>query len=161
MVVCTDQNGISLTNLKVPLNKAGDSRERTRKYGFDYCFDSTDSESENYADQAKIYETLGKSLLNDIFTGYNSCLLTYGQSASGKTYTIMGTEVYKLLRNIYLTNFLTTILFFFSQNDPGLTPRLCKGIFARINEEKLKENIFHVSIRCLHIYIRTYMCVHV
>ncbi|KAL2728148.1 kinesin-related protein 4-like isoform X2 [Vespula maculifrons] len=129
VVVCTDQNGISLTNLKVPLNKAGDSRERTRKYGFDYCFDSTDSESENYADQAKIYETLGKSLLNDIFTGYNSCLLTYGQSASGKTYTIMGTE-----------------------NDPGLTPRLCKGIFARINEEKLKENIFHVSISYLEIY---------
>ncbi|XP_046817303.1 kinesin-related protein 4-like isoform X2 [Vespa crabro] len=129
VVICTDQNGISLTNLKVPLNKAGDSRERTRKYDFDYCFDSTDPESENYANQEKIYDTLGKSVLNDIFAGYNSCLLTYGQSASGKTYTIMGTE-----------------------NDPGLTPRLCKGIFARIREEKLKENIFHVSISYLEIY---------
>ncbi|KAI4479672.1 hypothetical protein M0802_014362, partial [Mischocyttarus mexicanus] len=103
VIACnTDRNLISLTNLKVSLNKAGDSRERTRKYGFDYCFDSTDPESENYADQGKIYDTLGKIVLNNIFSGYNSCLLAYGQSASGKTYTIMGTE-----------------------NDPGLTPRLC------------------------------------
>ncbi|KAK2584229.1 hypothetical protein KPH14_006644 [Odynerus spinipes] len=129
VVVYTEQNRISLTNLKVPRNKAGDSRERTRKYGFDYCFDSSDPRSENYADQAKIYEILGRSPLDHLFTGYNSCLLAYGQSASGKTYTMMGTE-----------------------EEPGLTPRLCQGIFARIDEEKRKENIFRVSVSYLEIY---------
>ncbi|XP_076291825.1 uncharacterized protein LOC143214525 [Lasioglossum baleicum] len=59
VVVHTDSNGISLTNLKVSSSKAGDSRERTRRYGFDYCFDSSNSEAENFADQERIYETLG------------------------------------------------------------------------------------------------------
>lgn len=93
MVVRSDVNEISLTNLKVSSSKAGDSRERTRKYGFNYCFDSSDPEAENFMDQASIYKTLGHTVLDAVFSGYTSCLVAYGQSASGKTYTMMGTKV--------------------------------------------------------------------
>lgn len=93
VVVHTESNGISLTNVKVSSSKAGDSRERTRKYGFDYCFDSSNPEAQGFADQARIYQTLGQTVLDALFTGYNSCLVAYGQSASGKTYTVMGTKV--------------------------------------------------------------------
>lgn len=93
MVVHTESNEISLTNLKVSSSKAGDSRERIRKYGFDYCFDSSNPVAQNFADQATIYQTLGRTVLDNVFTGYNSCLVAYGQSASGKTYTMMGTKV--------------------------------------------------------------------
>lgn len=93
MVVHTESNGISLTNVKVSSSKAGDSRERTRKYGFDYCFDSSNPEAQSFADQARIYQTLGQTVLDALFAGYNSCLVAYGQSASGKTYTVMGTKV--------------------------------------------------------------------
>lgn len=93
VVVHTESNGISLTNVKVSSSKAGDSRERTRKYGFDYCFDSSNPEAQSFADQARIYQTLGQTVLDALFTGYNSCLVAYGQSASGKTYTVMGTKV--------------------------------------------------------------------
>ena len=93
LVVKTQTNEVSLTNLKVSSWKTGDSRERTKTYGFDFCFDSSNPDSENYATQAKIYETLGESVLNSLFSGYNACLVAYGQSASGKTYTMMGTKV--------------------------------------------------------------------
>ncbi|KAK1118308.1 hypothetical protein K0M31_015013 [Melipona bicolor] len=124
VVVRTDSNEISLTNLKVSSSKAGDSRERTRKYGFDYCFDSSNPETQSFADQATIYQTLGQTVLDAVFTGYNSCLVAYGQSASGKTYTMMGTK-----------------------EDPGLTPRLCQGIFARIEDERRNERSYSVSVR--------------
>lgn len=93
VVVHTESNEISLTNLKVSSSKAGDSRERIRKYGFDYCFDSSNPVAQNFADQTTIYQTLGRTVLDNVFTGYNSCLVAYGQSASGKTYTMMGTKV--------------------------------------------------------------------
>lgn len=93
VVVRAEPNEVALTNLKVSSSKAGDSRERTRRYGFDYCFDSSDPEARNYADQATIYGTLGQSILDAMFAGYNGCLVAYGQSASGKTYTMMGTKV--------------------------------------------------------------------
>ncbi|XP_076283132.1 uncharacterized protein LOC143210285 isoform X2 [Lasioglossum baleicum] len=129
VVVHTDSNGISLTNLKVSSSKAGDSRERTRRYGFDYCFDSSNSDAENFADQERIYETLGQTVLEAVLSGYNSCLVAYGQSASGKTYTMMGTK-----------------------EDPGLTPRLCEGLFARIEEDRKNQKNCSVSVSYLEIY---------
>ncbi|XP_026671075.1 centromere-associated protein E-like isoform X1 [Ceratina calcarata] len=126
VVVRTNSNEISLTNLKVSSSKAGDSRERTRKYGFDYCFDSSKPQAENFADQAKIYQTLGEPVLDAVFSGYNACLVAYGQSASGKTYTMMGTK-----------------------EDPGLTPRLCEGLFARIEQQN---ESYRVSVSYLEIY---------
>ncbi|XP_043484710.1 kinesin-like protein KIF16B [Leptopilina heterotoma] len=129
IVVRAQSNEISLTNLKVSSWKTGDSRERIKTYGFDYCFDSSNSETENYATQAKIYETLGESVLDSVFTGYNACLVAYGQSSTGKTYTMMG-----------------------SKDDPGLTPRLCKGIFTRITQEEDNAKTYQVFVSYLEIY---------
>ncbi|XP_011149390.2 uncharacterized protein LOC105189157 [Harpegnathos saltator] len=129
VVVRAESSAISLTNLKVSSSKAGDSRERTRKYGFDYCFDSSDPEAKNYATQATIYQTLGQSILDAMFSGYNCCLVAYGQSASGKTYTMMGTK-----------------------EDPGLIPRLCEGLFSRVEQEDGRERIYRVTISYLEIY---------
>ncbi|CAK9813424.1 Kinesin-like protein KIF16B [Anthophora quadrimaculata] len=129
VVVRADSTGISLTNLKVSSSKAGDSRERVRRYDFDYCFDSSDQKAEDFADQSRIYQTLGNIVLDAVFSGYNSCLVAYGQSASGKTYTMMGTK-----------------------EDPGLTPRLCEGLFERIEEERKNEKYYHVSVSYLEIY---------
>lgn len=33
------------------------------------------------------------------------------------------------------------------QEDPGLTPRLCEGLFARIEEERKNERNYGVSVR--------------
>lgn len=43
------------------------------------------------------------------FAGYNACVFAYGQTGSGKTFTMMG-----------------------SSDNPGLIPRICHELFARM-----------------------------
>lgn len=70
----------------------------------------------------QVYQEIGLEVLNSMFDGYNACVLAYGHSASGKTYTMMGTP-----------------------SDPGLTPRICEGLFKRIN---LQSGIkFEIAVR--------------
>ena len=61
--------------------------------------------------QEYVYNCLGKGLLDNAFNGYNACIFAYGQTGSGKTYTMMGPP-----------------------NDPGLIPRICNEMFARITQ---------------------------
>ncbi|XP_048515959.1 uncharacterized protein LOC105683614 isoform X2 [Athalia rosae] len=130
IVVHTDGNELLLTNLKVSASKAGDSRKRTRRYGFDYCFNSSLLDSEVQGSQERVYDIIGKSALDAIFSGFNACLVAYGQSASGKTYTMMGPK-----------------------NDPGLTPRLCEGLFLRIlDQEKNGGQYYETVVSYLEIY---------
>ncbi|XP_022193390.2 kinesin-like protein KIF11-B [Nilaparvata lugens] len=42
------------------------------------------------SNQQNIYETVGRPLVNDILSGYSCTLFAYGQSGSGKTFTILG-----------------------------------------------------------------------
>ncbi|XP_012275771.1 uncharacterized protein LOC105697219 [Orussus abietinus] len=130
VVVRADKAAISLTNLKVPISKAGDSRERTKRYGFDFCFDSSNPESEDYASQETVYRSIGLSVLESLFKGYNCCLVVYGQSASGKTYTMMGPK-----------------------DDSGLTPRLCEGLFLKMSEGREKKDAtYRIAISYLEVY---------
>ncbi|XP_044585965.1 uncharacterized protein LOC123265994 isoform X2 [Cotesia glomerata] len=129
IVVHTEPQKISLTNLKVSSSKTADSRTRTKRYSFDYCFDSSDPTAENYASQEKIYYTLGNPVIDAIFVGYNSCVVAYGQSASGKTFTMMGVK-----------------------DDPGLIPRICNGLFARAADEIENGKKFNIFVSYLEVY---------
>ena len=44
--------------------------------------------------QEEIYNCVGKETLNDVLDGYNGTIFTYGQSGSGKTYTLYGSDIY-------------------------------------------------------------------
>ena len=52
------------------------------------------------------------------FKGYNICIFAYGQTGAGKSYTMMG-----------------------SRTDPGLIPRLCNELFARISQPDAEKKI--------------------
>lgn len=41
----------------------------------------------------KVYMKLGPEVINAACDGYNTCLFAYGQTSSGKTYTMVGDEV--------------------------------------------------------------------
>lgn len=43
-----------------------------------------------YANQADIFEYVGRPILNNVLEGYNGCVFAYGQTGSGKTFTMMG-----------------------------------------------------------------------
>ena len=37
-----------------------------------------------------MFDIAGKTILDDIFNGFNGTIMAYGQTGSGKTYTIFG-----------------------------------------------------------------------
>ncbi|KAK8780629.1 hypothetical protein V5799_018025 [Amblyomma americanum] len=89
-----------------------------RSFTFDRCFWSHDGflrlddgycapdpEHERgalYADQERVYKELGREVVRSAWQGYNAALLAYGQSGSGKSYSMVGygtnTELSQLKR---------------------------------------------------------------
>ncbi|XP_019771029.2 kinesin-like protein KIF16B isoform X2 [Dendroctonus ponderosae] len=124
--VVSVENGSSLaiTNIKVPEQNAGDSRERVRRFAFDYCFAED-------ASQDQIFETVENIVGTSLKKRNHSCVLAYGQTSSGKTHTMMG-----------------------APQDPGLTPRLCRRIFKYFQEGALNDETatMKVSVSYLEIY---------
>eukprot|EP00906_Rhabdomonas_costata_P033906 RCo047742 len=80
---------------------------------FDEVFDSTDPSAEHYANQRIVYERVGKPLLDFAVHGFNVTLIGFGQTASGKTYTLVGDNV-----------------------DRGIVPRLLTHLFEIIAEKR-------------------------
>ncbi|XP_043916132.1 kinesin-like protein KIF28P [Protopterus annectens] len=88
-----------------------------------------DSPSSRYADQKKIFNDIGRSLLDNAWQGYNATLLAYGQTGSGKSYTVIG----------YGAN-------------QGLIPMICKELFNTINNNQDRNRQYQVSYSMLEIY---------
>lgn len=76
--------------------------EEQKDFTFDYSFWSFDEFETNaegymkatasgkYADQEKVFNALGKSVLDNAWQGYHCCLFAYGQTGSGKSYSMIG-----------------------------------------------------------------------
>ena len=70
--------------------------------------------------------------MNDVLSGYNGTIFAYGQSGSGKTYTMYGDNIY-------------------DENNRGIIPRLINDIFEFV--ENADENItFQFKMSILQIY---------
>lgn len=80
-----------------------------KTFTFDYSFWSHEPKDPHFANQAQVYSCIGEKALISSLEGYNACIFAYGQTGSGKSYTMMGSE-----------------------EEPGLVPRLCTQLFARI-----------------------------
>ncbi|CAH1637814.1 unnamed protein product [Spodoptera littoralis] len=107
VVNVVDSNTVTITNIKVSISGAGDSRERIRQYYADYTFDSFCPVTHpSYASQEKVFESIGQEVISSVSRGCSACVLAYGQSATGKTHTMMGSDA-----------------------QPGLVPRLCKALY--------------------------------
>ncbi|CAK90997.1 unnamed protein product (macronuclear) [Paramecium tetraurelia] len=88
-----------MSNIKVfcrirPLNQKETSlisyiiREQTlqigeQKFTFDKILDSNTTQQE-------VYDEIGKPIIDQVLQGFNATLLMYGQTSSGKTYTMIG-----------------------------------------------------------------------
>jgi hypothetical protein len=48
----------------------------------------------NEEQQASIYNDIARTTINDVLTGYNGTIFTYGQSGSGKTHTMYGNDIW-------------------------------------------------------------------
>jgi type IV secretory pathway ATPase VirB11/archaellum biosynthesis ATPase len=100
----TNKNQINLYNPKFERNKAHtayDHRDRYKTFTFDHCYLSLNRTDEHYASQQIIFNDIGKDVLKSFIEGYNTCILCYGQTGTGKTFTMMG-KVIIILKLFYL-----------------------------------------------------------
>eukprot|EP01012_Entosiphon_sulcatum_P067431 TRINITY_DN97136_c0_g1_i1.p1 TRINITY_DN97136_c0_g1~~TRINITY_DN97136_c0_g1_i1.p1 ORF type:complete len:891 (-),score=128.06 TRINITY_DN97136_c0_g1_i1:24-2696(-) len=82
--------------------------------------------------QEEVYHSLGPRLLDCVLSGCNACLLAYGQTASGKTYTMMGDLD--------------------GWSERGVIPRLCEDLFARVRQLPRSEGAYRIEISFFEIY---------
>ena len=93
-----------------------------------FSFDKIFSENSS---QKEIYENIGKEIVKDVMDGYNGTIFAYGQSGSGKTYTMYG--------DIY------------DNEIKGVIPRIIEEIFNYV--ELSDENIsFQFKLSVVQIY---------
>ena len=96
------------------------------------CIFSYDKVFSPNTNQSEIYSNVGKRIVQDIMAGYNGTIFTYGQSGSGKTYTMYGNDLY-------------------DENTKGIIPRIVEEIFKRV--EKSDSNIdFTFKLSVMEIY---------
>ncbi|XP_057794295.1 kinesin-like protein KIN-7N [Salvia miltiorrhiza] len=84
-------------------------------YAFDHLFDQDCS-------NGTVYELLIKDIINAAIQGFNGTAFAYGQTSSGKTFTMNGSE-----------------------NDPGIIHRAVRDIFQKIEETSDREFLIRVS----------------
>jgi Kinesin motor domain len=81
---------------------ANDTSSNKRWFEFDAVFDGTSSQNDVYVGSGA-----QESIVTELFNGFNTTILAYGQTGAGKTHTMGGTD--------------------------GLIPRCCHDLFQTIN----------------------------
>ena len=105
--------------------------EGTMKVLFDDIYDSSDPGSVSFASQETVYNRVGRPLLDFAFQGFNATLLGFGQTSSGKTYTLVGDNV-----------------------DRGIVPRFMTDLFDFIarKQDSNAEQEWKVELDAIEVY---------
>jgi len=126
---CTEFNDSDHTSITVytqveKLDKSANDPYEKHSFNFDYVFNLT-------TDQKTVYEVAGKPIVESTLEGFNGTILTYGQTSSGKTFTMQGdldSEHYK-----------------------GIIPRIVDTVFEKIGQAS-ESMEFMVKASMLEIY---------
>ena len=97
--------------------------QTTQNFKFSKIFPETSNQDE-------IFTSISKEIIDSALEGYNGTIFAYGQSGSGKTFTMTGGAV--------------------RYEDRGIIPRSVSYLFKKIREDK--DKIFNVSVSYLEIY---------
>jgi len=113
---------------------------KEKEYSFDYCWQTHSEESTsglgNYVTQDDVFQALGVPIVKDALEGRNVCLLAYGQTGAGKTYSMLGKERSEEAR------------------DQGIVPRACTELFARCEEDRRNPLVdCNIDVRVVEIYM--------
>mmetsp|Transcript_47391 Transcript_47391/g.122601 ORF Transcript_47391/g.122601 Transcript_47391/m.122601 type:complete len:1100 (-) Transcript_47391:1232-4531(-) len=114
--------------------------EQEKSFNFDYSYWSHDEfvidekgvnvpTGTRYADQRKVFDDVGRGVLDNAFNGFNSCLFAYGQTGSGKSYSMVGYG-----------------------NNKGIIPISCEELFNSIAEKTGPLERYEVTVSMLEIY---------
>uniref|UniRef100_A0A0N5BDB2 Kinesin-like protein n=1 Tax=Strongyloides papillosus TaxID=174720 RepID=A0A0N5BDB2_STREA len=130
---------VDMPNDKETIIRNIKNKNDEKKFQFDYSYWSFDDFYVNqngvnvgitskYTDQEKVFNDLGRIVLDNAWKGFNVSLFSYGQTGSGKSYSIIG----------------------FPSNK-GLVPMICEELFKTISQNDSKHE-YQVSISMFEIY---------
>jgi kinesin family member 11 len=119
--VVVSVNGLKGKDVELSM---GPSALSNKTYQFDKVFSPA-------ADQAIIFDDVVKPILNEMLTGYNCTIFAYGQTGTGKTYTMSGdmTDTLGLLSDA-----------------AGIIPRVLYTLFQKLESEEVE-----CSVKCSFI----------
>ncbi|KAL3831683.1 hypothetical protein ACJMK2_023406 [Sinanodonta woodiana] len=114
-----------------------------KRFAFDYSYWSHDGFNEladgymepassQYADQRRVFDDLGRGVLDNAWKGYNCSLFAYGQTGSGKSYSMVGYGANK-----------------------GIVPIFCDELFKGIEDKRAtagENEDYQVMVSMLEIY---------
>nr|KYP49868.1 Kinesin-like protein KIF15 [Cajanus cajan] len=86
-----------------------------RKFTFDEVFDSNSSQEE-------VFQSVGVPLVRNTLAGYNTTILSYGQSGSGKSYTMWGPPSAMVEES--------------NSSHHGIVPRIFRMLFSELERER-------------------------
>jgi hypothetical protein len=109
----------------IKTDPTSNSSSTTMHYRYDKVFQLDTSQQE-------IYNSIGKETLLDVCNGYNGTIFTYGQSGSGKTFTMYGSDIY-------------------DDESKGLIPRCIDHLF-KVVEESGEDSVFQLKFSIMQIY---------
>ncbi|MGH0121716.1 UNVERIFIED_CONTAM: hypothetical protein FKN15_000188 [Acipenser sinensis] len=123
----------SLQGSLVPaISNPKNPKEPLKTFSFDYSYWShTTVEDPSFASQSKVFNDIGKEMLQHAFEGYNVCIFAYGQTGAGKSYTMMGKQ---------------------EEGQEGIIPLLCEDLFEKINDNRKDEISYSVEVSYMEIY---------
>lgn len=94
---------------------------------YNYVFNNEGADS-----QYNVFQHLGLPLVDNVYKGYNCCILAYGMTGSGKTHSMLGTA-----------------------GDPGLIPRICEELFRRVKPADAMDEDLTLN-RCQVSFLEVY-----
>lgn len=124
---CVDFNPMDKTQVNVftkPEKPISADPYDKHQFNFDYVFDCD-------TQQVAVYEVAAKPIIESILDGFNGTVLAYGQTSSGKTFTMQG--------------------ILHSDELQGIIPRMVETVFEKINEAK-ETMEFMVKSAMIEIY---------
>ncbi|KAL0231403.1 hypothetical protein GEMRC1_010807 [Eukaryota sp. GEM-RC1] len=116
---------ISINNNSITVQKDQSQSSSAKVFHFDAVFPLSSS-------QQDIYDTIGRPVVADILEGFNGSILAYGQTGTGKTYSMMNTAS-------QCSSSRTSVVSSFTDPSPiGLIPRTVGDIFSLSNLNSYK-----------------------
>jgi hypothetical protein len=123
-IVRVPQDHNSITICDVDTEDGRGSVYATQSYSFDFVFDQD-------ARQREVYERSAHHAVQSVLQGYNATVMAYGQTGTGKTYTMEG---------------------FTNGEHRGIIPMATESIFAYIQANQRPNVTFKVRASYLQIY---------
>ena len=114
--------------------------EKHHEFNFDAVLDPLKS-------QAELYEAAGRKIINFFCDGYNGTIFAYGQSGSGKTFSMLGPETVTetlIDKDVEVTPDVEAMF--------GITPRATFHLFENIKAGQAKGNKYDVRVSYIEVY---------